>query len=160
MREILFRGKPLGNYFHGKFIYGSLGVIDTGLCAIYHCFEFEDDEMQLVDSGSVGQFTGLTDKNGKKIFEGDIIRYADNDEYEMYLESLECPEEYEGVDFSGMWTVDEVVYGDKIGYPAFDLNAHDFECNGLAELSENGDQWFYEVIGNIHDNPELLEVQK
>ena len=154
MREILFRGKPLGNYYHGKFIYGSLGVIDTDLYAIYHCFEFTDDEMQLVDIGSVGQYTDLTDKNGKKIFEGDIIRYADNDEYEMYLESLECPEEYEGVDFSRMWTVDEVVYGDKIGYPAFDLN-----CNGLAVLSESG-QYFYEVIGNIHDNPELLEVNQ
>lgn len=156
MREILFRGKPLVN-LHGKFIYGSLGVIHTDLCAIYHCFEFEDDEMQLVDISTVGQYTGLTDKNSKKIFEGDIIRYADNDEYEMYLESIEFPEEYEGVDFSRMWTVDEVVYGDKIGYPAFDLNAHDFDCNGLAELSENGGQWFYEVIGNIYDNPELLE---
>lgn len=47
MREILFRGKPLGD-LHGKFIYGSLGVLDTDLCAIYHCFEFKDDEMELV----------------------------------------------------------------------------------------------------------------
>lgn len=156
MREILFRGKLKSN---DEWSFGNLNVSLRGIVII------TPDETPIgkygqVISETVGQYTGLTDKNGKKIFEGDIIRYADNDEYEMYLESIECPGEYEGVDFSRMWTADEVVYGDKIGYPAFDLNAHDFECNGLAELSENGGQWFYEVIGNIHDNPELLEVKE
>ena len=155
MREILFRGKLKSN---DEWSFGNLNISLRGIVII------TPDETPLGKYGQVipetiGQYTGLTDKNGKKIFEGDIIRYADNDEYEMYLESIECPEEYEGVDFSQMWTVDEVVYADKIGYPAFDLNAHDFECNGLAMLSESG-QWFYEVIGNIYDNPELLEVQK
>lgn len=155
MREILYRGKGdtrfnLGGWFYGVPIKDFEG--DWQL--------WTDCTKTTVLPETIGQYTGLTDKKGKKIFEGDIIRYADNDEYEMYLESLECPEEYEGVDFSRMWTVDEVVYGDRIGYPAFDLNAHDFECNGLAALNESGGQWFYEVIGNIHDNPELLEVEK
>lgn len=87
MREILFRGKPLGN-LHGKFIYGSLGVIDTDLCAIYHCFEFKDDEMQLVDLGTVGQYIDLTDKNGKKIFEGDIVKYKNSSPCQIaYIDS-------------------------------------------------------------------------
>lgn len=108
MREILFRGKPLGN-LHGKFIYGSLGVIDTDLCAIYHCFEFEDDEIQLVDLGTVGQYTGLTDKNGKKIFEGDIVKYKN---------SSPCQIAYIDSQFVMMWKNNyrnfERVYDDEI----------------------------------------------
>ncbi len=105
---------------------------------------------------TVGQYTGLTDKNGTKIFEGDIIRYADIYEYEIYLESLERPENFTNCVFDNMWTVDKVVYCIEHGYPAFDLNNHDFETNGLSELNESM-QYHYEVIGNIHDNPELLK---
>lgn len=123
MREILFRGKPLGN-LHGKFIYGSLGVIDTDLCAIYHCFEFTDDEMLLVVPESVGQYIGLTDKNGKKIFEGDIVKYKN---------SSPCKIAYIDSQFVMMW---------KNFYRNFE-RVYDDEI---------------EVIGNIHDNPELLEV--
>ena len=125
MREILFRGKPLGN-LHGKFIYGSLGVIDTDLCAIYHCFEFKDDEMQLVDLGTVGQYIGLTDKNGKKIFEGDIVKYKN---------SSPCQIAYIDSQFVMMW---------KNCYRNFE-RVYDDEI---------------EVISNIHDNPELLELEK
>lgn len=135
MREILFRGKPLGNYFHGKFIYGSLGVIDTDLCAIYHCFEFNDDEMQLVDSGSVGQFTGLTDKNGKKIFEGDILRRAYHPEDDVVIEW-----------FDGSFRFRKANKPKDYGYS-------NVCCvqNAVSRLK---------IIGNIHDNPELLEVKE
>lgn len=157
MREILFRGKRADN---GEWVYG---------CYIFrkiwesnvHIIRIDDNGFDSyteyeVDPETVGQFTGLTDCNGKKIFEGDIIRYADYDEYQHYLESLKHPEEYEGINFENLWTVDEITYGIKIDYPAFDLNKNDFECNGLAELKCAG-QWYYEVIGNIHDNPELLK---
>ncbi len=166
MREILFRGKRKDN---GKWVIGSLIPKQTntyadGFLIIEGAINYDELDNfhpsfseHSVISKTTGQYTGLTDKNGKKIFEGDIIRYADEDKYRMYIESFEHPEEYEGVDFSEMWTVDEVVYCVETGYPAFDLNNHDFECNGLAELNESG-EYFYEIIGNIHDNPELLEV--
>ena len=157
MREILFRGKRTDDY---EWIEGSLCTTipsDEDFYTISY-FDFEGYYIEeKVIPETVGQYTGLTDKNGKKIFEGDIIRYSDSGEYEMYLESLECPEEYDGINFENMWTVNEVVYGIAINYPAFDLNRHDWEVNGLSNLSESG-CYFYEVIGNIHDNPELLKV--
>lgn len=140
MREILFRGKPLGD-LHGKFIYGSLGVLDTDLCAIYHCFEFKDDEMELVYINTVSQYTGLTDKNGKKIFEGDIVTYDDAEaDYEGYHDNvfLNCGEvgisAWDGIYFTNRQTVE------------------------MSDLYESETMVDCEIIGNIYDNPELLEV--
>ena len=155
MREILFRGKRIDN---GEWVYGNLvrGCVND----FAYIVEFGNKELcrnyvEVIPS-TIGQYTGLTDKNGKKIFEGDIIRYADLYDYNCYLESIDNPEVYDNIDLGNIWTIDEVVYGIIVGYPAFDLNEHDFETNGLSELSESG-QFFYEVIGNIHDNPELLK---
>lgn len=163
MREILFRGKRIDN---GEWVYGYYGLfIDKS--DIYVPYTAEEMEKykghfvskigglwHTVDLKTIGQYTGLTDSKGKKIFEGDIIRYADIDEYRMYLEALESPQDYEEFVFD-IWTIDEVVYGLEVGYPAFDLNKHDWEVNGLSNLNESG-QFFYEIIGNIHDNPKLL----
>lgn len=153
MREILFRGK---HAVSGEWIYGDL------LCSKgnYYIHERGKPIVSYVSPmaafGTVGEWTGLTDKNGVKIFEGDIVRYAYLDEYRCYLESLESPEDYEGCNFDNMWTIDVVVYCINIGYPAFDLNGHNWEVNGLSNLSEST-EYYFEVIGNIHDNPELLE---
>ena len=133
MIEMLFRGKPLGK-LHGKFIYGSLGVIDTDLCAIYHyhCFEFKADEMQLVDIGTVGQYTGLKDKNGNKIFEGDIVE-------RLWLGEKHIYRIYYDNDIASF--IGKDIYG--LNFTTFDYDACEFE-----------------VIGNIYDNPELLEVEE
>ena len=158
MREILFRGKSNGGI--DKWIEGT-GVFNDGINTWIsfnepnHAIAYGIKHHTVLPE-TVGQYTGLTDKNGKKIFEGDIIRYADLYDYNCYLESMDNPEVYDNIDLGNIWTIDEVVYGIKVGYPAFDLNKHDFETNGLSELSESG-QYFYEVIGNIHDNPELLK---
>ena len=142
MREILFRGKRVEN---GEWVYGAY----YGLCRITNKdggFEYEhlmhqsnNEPLYMVDPETVGEYTGLTDKNGKRIFEGDIVRYRP----EYWCEPLQSVVEY---------------YADKWNYPAFDLKDHDYEGNGLQFAHEEG-VWL-EVIGNIHDNPELLEVKE
>lgn len=150
MREILFRGKTVRE----KWVYGLLAHIGN---AWYISNKAGVSTAYEVIPSTVGQYTGLTDKNGTKIFEGDIIAYADYDEYQRYIECRKYPEQYEDEGFSNiMWTTDKVVYGIETGYPAFDLNSHIFESNGLSELSESG-RFFYEVVGNIYDNPDLLK---
>ena len=152
MREILFRGKRANN---GEWEYGDLWCNPYGkrvVCIVSPINDQGTTGGNEVDPETVGQYTGLTDNNGRKIFEGDIIRYADEYEHQCYLESLEHPEEYDGVDFSDMWTIDKVVYCVENGYPAFDLCKHDFEINGLSAL-DNSRQFYFEVIGNIYDNP-------
>ena len=127
-REILFRGKRTDN---GEWVEGYLCEChhkDTGKYdyAIQEMFE-NGYIMHEVIPETVGQYTGLNDKNGKKIFEGDICKHRSN--------------------YSGNTVISVVTYTD--GH----FLALVCENSGF-ELSEK-----LEVIGNIHDNPELLEVQ-
>jgi uncharacterized phage protein (TIGR01671 family) len=138
VREILFRGKPLGK-IDEDFVYGSLGVISTDLVAIYQCEEYYEDIKTLVDIGTVGQYTGLTDKNGKKIFEGDIISIP--------FEEDRSP-----------WEENCIYY--KNGEVYFSAERHGwyvrFYDNETLSLWEY-DEVDIKVINNIHDNPDLLK---
>jgi uncharacterized phage protein (TIGR01671 family) len=130
MREILFRGKPVNKVYGNGFIYGSLGVIREGLVAIYNCLEFTEDIRQLIIPETVGQYTGLNDKNGTKIFEGDIVKYGD--------------------------TINKVVFEQRNGTAYFGVVMDDTETWHFCHLTSAAGM---EVIGNIHDNPELLESE-
>lgn len=142
MREILFRGKhmhvcPENKHLDGTWVEGYLedeNHINDGKC------EF------LIGPETICQYTGLIDKNGKKIWEGDIISYQrDNDD---------CP-------FPDKDTKKRL---GKVFYQGFRSTfAIGMGRNGSRSI--NDDLWKYvqngnrvEVIGNVFDNPELLDV--
>lgn len=136
MREILFRGKRKDN---GCWICGDICRHD-GVTS-YIGQHPADGSMVChdLDPDTVGQFTGLTDKNGKKIFEGDIVkdRFGGSAVIKYGRHDLSCC----GCCFDSH---------DSMGF---------YLCNehGWALSDEN--VWDnLEIIGNIHDNPELLEV--
>lgn len=152
MREYLFRGKRCDN---GEWIEGSLMIYDWDNRYI-SIYSTEEEMAFRVDPETVGQYTGLTDKNGKKIFEDDVFKFDDevwdgcNTECEMEWDSWEV-ENYAVVGFD-----------DYEG--RFDFTRYKYKENSVeADLHENHDLDFsdfvrkLEIVGNIHDNPELLE---
>ena len=134
-REILFRGKvtKVPKYMQdknrmavGDWVYGS--YVDYPVAQI---FDLEDE--YIVDPATVGQYTGLCDKDGKKIFEGDILmsnRWA-------------CPCHVSFID--GGFTLEE-------GETAENLGANFYDCEG-DEIED------IQVIGNIHDTPDLAKEE-
>ena len=133
MREILFRGKRVDN---GEWIQGDLvQFLPHGIVRIVTQEPpYKDAE---VDSDTVGQFTGLTDRNGKKIFEGDIIHL-----------------EYSQVFFGGVYYGE---YTAEVSYKEGCFVTDGINNGGEIETPLSGfDNDELEIIGNIHDNPELL----
>ena len=133
MREILFRGKRIDN---GEWVDGAF--LNDGDSAFYICpvvsdISYGDHGNRIrigcwrkVEPSTVGQFTGMTDKNGKRIFEGDILRIVLTDGHE---------------DGPIVWSDIDARYH---------FESPDGCSYGICEWND------LEVIGNIHDNPELL----
>ena len=138
MREILFRGKRLDN---GEWVEGWYQPETTikhwngsqETVGVTIAYKVEDGFLEdtLVDPSTVGQYTGLTDKNGKRIFEGDICRNTRTGEI-----------------VSVKW------HGTMAGYVWNKRRADGFLFD-FGELFRACDK--YEVIGNIHGNQELLK---
>lgn len=129
MREILFRGKPLAEDYFDKWVFGDLrhGGYYIGDAEVYIANGSKGYLInQPVDPGTVGQFTGLIDKKGKQIFEGDVCRVT-----------RPCVLAYGKITFQHgcFWFVDDG--------PGGMLRLCDIKMNGFE----------IEVIGNIHDNP-------
>ena len=120
-RTILFRGKS-ENY---GWIEGFYLKNHEGECFIQN-IDIHGYAKIEVDTATVGQFTGLTDKNGVNIFEGDIIN---------------C------IDHNG--TLRREIVFNKLDYFAFGWSTQ-------SVSTHIGIGWEMEVIGNIHDNPELI----
>lgn len=143
MREILFRGKRIDN---GEWVEGYY------FCSrnphrenIHKIHPLDSDWSYEISPSTVGQFTDLTDKNSKKIFEGDILAVEQiSDSIEHFESPVKCP-------------YNVVVKWDKCSWM--------WETIGTARKRylHFPEAWLFrkcEVIGNIHDNPELLEVRE
>ena len=133
MREILFRGKITQD----EWVYGFYENVKLEEATIHYI------NGKIVSSKTVGQYTGLTDKNGKKIFEGDIVK-AIQAEYDEDKEQQPIVFEVIG----------EMIFEDG----CFGLRAKHF-VDFYAPMWQE-DNVELEIIGNIYDNPELLEVDK
>lgn len=150
MREILFKAKQVDN---GEWIEGSLIDldIDSGYCYIVPPYKKASilpiiflitDRMKLVDPKTLCQFTGLCDKNGKKFWENDIIKYHFGEIYAPikygYYQNCFDSQKTEHVGFYVDWTGDKCLRKD-LGYWI--------------------DMVYAMPVGNIFDNPELLQEE-
>ncbi|MGN0805347.1 MAG: YopX family protein [Candidatus Coproplasma sp.] len=155
MREILFRGKRVDN---GEWIEGNYEW--------YHKPEKHiitnpyTRETKGVIPETVGQFTGLTDKNGKKIFEGDIIRQQTFGT----IKNTKFPNEKEKKEHIKYLKKHKCIFDNETDYHTNFDNIVEFKDCRFYPFADDNFEWGtfnndlpYEIIGNIHDNPELLK---
>lgn len=118
MREILFRGKAIdGNWYYG---------VPLVFTEDYVCMTAPHTYNKKVETNTIGQFTGLTDKNGTKIFEGDIVMFG----------------------FSPCVVKYDLPNGRYMFYEKGVYLKNGFNVDTMKTK---------EIIGNIHDNPEMIK---
>lgn len=135
MREILFKAKRIDN---GKWVEGyylrKYDLLGNEEHVIFHTDSYKVWEYAEIDSKTLCQFTGLCDKNGKRIWENDILM-AHLDEF--YPEDVTC----------------ETVEWNVAGWVTHEANNVD------RQYLDEFDTEHFEVVGNIFDNPELLQEE-
>ena len=155
MREILFRGKAINRikgrqyrtkYKNGDWVYGLIEKLyDDYFPNIPATMRNTDGVSDIdIDYNTIGQYTGLTDKNGNKIFEGDIVKAEDGD-YIFVVKFGKCGGVSNAEDF---------------GYMGFFVDGFDEITKECIKYGLRKDICFFtdiQVIGNIHDNPDLLK---
>ena len=141
-REILFRGKsPKGHWIYGMPSYD--------LKRIFNDSNYDSHDQFEIIPETVGQFTGLTDKNGVKIFEGDLLRTPPYSEWENL--NYSC---FEVFFHSGNANSDY-----NIGYSIGRMHNHGTVCGGYIPSFKPKTVANMIIIGNIYDNRELLTTK-
>ena len=138
IERYLFRGKRVdnGEWVYGYYVFhpkrkGSFGQTVTEYDSDRHLISsHRNGEIYEIDPSTVSSCTGLRDKNGKFIFEGDIVRFED-------------------------WKY-RIFYNLRSGFMIERMSLPIHVC----PLGEYLTELFFEIIGNVHDNPELLEWRR
>lgn len=131
LRKIVFRGKSKHT---GEWLYGDLEYDRQKDIARIHTYNKDGiyERQYIVNNETIGQFTGLYDKDGKEIYEGDILKW---DKGRLYVVKF-----LDGMFYASVEECNEGILG---GFPLHRLTEYeDGKC---------------EIIGNISDNPELLK---
>ena len=136
-REILFRAKCSGVWRYGSHVHFDKKPIHDCYNAKYRDFivvngVYGENHYPITEFSSIGQYTGLKDKNGKKIFEGDIIKLKDFDVFD---------EEYKEIKGVVEYSVDRFI-----------IVAGKIECDLSVYYDTN-----CKIIGNTTDTPELMK---
>lgn len=150
MREILFRAKAINrikgreyrtSYKNGDWVYGLVTeMYDDRFPNLPATMRNTDGVSNIdVDYKSIGQYTGLTDKNGKKIFEGDIIKQINS---------------YDKLEMTGF-----VRFSKSSQFIISHTYTEKENCYKRGKKKAFAIKTNCEIIGNIYDNPELLEVE-
>lgn len=159
MRQIKFRAKSID----GDWVYGDLHL----LCDRPHVHTAESPfpyagKRAFIYTDTIGQYTGLKDKNGKEVYEGDILRIK---EYENLL-MKEFSNDANRFDYFSIEEIRGELRKEYVSAVIFDEGGFEVSSNGeyydmwladlFGDMKRSSPSFDFEVIGNIYDNPELI----